>query len=815
MSNSKIRLTAIMIFSIVFFYTYQIESVSLFSNFSLVKTTSALAFFFLPIIICVYHIMKDQDELSSPLKYTGLFGVSLLTINELYSFFVRVAIALNAQSYLDNDFIKILPLIIFFSITMIISRVKVDLKYVFGYITFGTLLEILMLFYIVFRIFGTHVFDLPEVTYYTNTTIHIYDVLYLALPIGYLVFIKVDGERLKYPFIFAIITAYLFAFSIQFLQVSTLPPTNFLFGFGYVAQSLLDNYGITIAYIFGLGQSLIELSIAVVTLIIIIEQLKEKKLKYRLRTVIGYDIIFCTLLTMIVILLKSDSFSELLTSFHFISFAGQVIFVYILMFSGFFITLKKYKSTRKKILLSVVPSFTIVYIIYLLYERLERNYNELLLIFKSINTIFFYISLFVIVYYLFETVLLWYAHSKVQHLDNLSNLDGIATEDYHMFIMVPCMNEELVIGQTIESILKSEYKNLYVNIIDDASEDGTADVVKSHLSDSRLNLISRVKPDAQQGKGEALNYVYEILKVQAMELNLDFDKVLIAIIDADTILPENYFENINMVFCNRPEVTGLQSKVRVLSNNNDNAQDLEFAKIINSSQSLRSITNTVAFGGNGQFCKLSTLVDFGEIPWSKSLVEDFDLSTRLFLSEKVKAVHCQYDEIYIMQSGIENDPEALVKQRVRWAQGNVQSSKFILPIIKSKHLELKQKLELLMTLFKPWLMGIEYMIVIYTLVVIVDTFILEGLSDAIKRIVILFFIMVLVIIFINFVWAFMYNRKKETRFKITAVFVDTYYLTKFLLFLSQIYPQSIIRHFKAENGWDKTKRKLDSLKAKM
>ncbi len=65
-----------------------------------------------------------------------------------------------------------------------------------------------------------------------------------------------------------------------------------------------------------------------------------------------------------------------------------------------------------------------------------------------------------------------------------------------------------------------------------------------------------------------------------------------------------------------------QSKVRVISSTKNRSQDLEFAEIINATQTLRSMTGTVAFGGNGQFCKLSTLDTLEDAPWSKSLVED-------------------------------------------------------------------------------------------------------------------------------------------------------------------------------------------------
>ena len=101
-----------------------------------------------------------------------------------------------------------------------------------------------------------------------------------------------------------------------------------------------------------------------------------------------------------------------------------------------------------------------------------------------------------------------------------------------------------------------------------------------------------------------------------------------------------------MAFNHDAKLTGLQSKVRVANLLKDASQDLEFSEIINATQMFRTLTNTVAFGGNGQFCKLSTLQALNEDPWTDSLVEDFDLSTRLFLSD-IEVKNAQFDDIYI------------------------------------------------------------------------------------------------------------------------------------------------------------------------
>ncbi|MFH0153273.1 hypothetical protein, partial [Pseudomonas aeruginosa] len=62
------------------------------------------------------------------------------------------------------------------------------------------------------------------------------------------------------------------------------------------------------------------------------------------------------------------------------------------------------------------------------------------------------------------------------------------------------------------------------------------------------------------------------------------------------------------------------------------------------------------------------------------------------------------------------------------------------------------------------------------------------------------------IILTNMVWALLYNRQKEEGIKILNVITDTYNLCKFMVVLSQIYPQSAIRFFRSDNGWKKTER---------
>lgn len=415
-----------------------------------------------------------------------------------------------------------------------------------------------------------------------------------------------------------------------------------------------------------------------------------------------------------------------------------------------------------------------------------------------------FFSILTFIYYTIETILLWYAYSTKSYTSDLNHVE-IET-NYRIIVLIPCMNEELVIKNTVKSLLNTNYENLDIYVIDDASIDNTVQEVQEFQGNKRFHLLQRFQPQAQQGKGEALNWAYKKITDSYIDKGYIFEETLITIIDADSSVATDYFDKVNLVFNSDFELTGLQSKVQVINRNRDTSQDLEFGEIINATQSLRSKTNTVAFGGNGQFCKLSTLYSLHEAPWTTSLVEDFDLSLRLFLSDIYNVRNVQYDDIKIKQTGIYDDTMSLVKQRVRWAQGNIQTFKYIFPIIKSENLEFKQKLELCFTLIKPWLMAIEYVVVIYTGVVLFGTLLLFGLNDAVKSFVIIFALMVLYIFLINIVWAVLYNKNSQEKFRWGHVLSDAYYLTKFLIVLSQIYPQATLRYFRSQNTWDKTKR---------
>lgn len=71
--------------------------------------------------------------------------------------------------------------------------------------------------------------------------------------------------------------------------------------------------------------------------------------------------------------------------------------------------------------------------------------------------------------------------------------EHISMEKYKVSVIVPSYNAERTIERTLNSILRGEYKNIEVLIVNDGSTDSTADIVKSLMEqDDRVRMISQV-----------------------------------------------------------------------------------------------------------------------------------------------------------------------------------------------------------------------------------------------------------------------------------------------------------------------------------
>lgn len=248
--------------------------------------------------------------------------------------------------------------------------------------------------------------------------------------------------------------------------------------------------------------------------------------------------------------------------------------------------------------------------------------------------------------------------------------------------LVPALNEELVIGSTIDGLLAACTRDDRVLVIDDGSSDETAAIVRSRTGDPRVQLFQRTLPNAKIGKGKALNDAYRHIRTEVLAEGIDPHDVVLCIVDADGRLEPSVLGEVAPYF--RDERVGaVQILVRIRNREKwlNRFQDYEFLLFSSLTQTAREKLGSVGLGGNGQFTRLAALMELGDDPWSECLTEDLDLGVRLAINGWLNRF-C--GETHVDQQGLTN-PRQLIRQRTRWAQGHFQCWKLV-PKVLASHL---------------------------------------------------------------------------------------------------------------------------------
>ncbi|SDD72090.1 glycosyltransferase family 2 protein [Actinokineospora iranica] len=401
--------------------------------------------------------------------------------------------------------------------------------------------------------------------------------------------------------------------------------------------------------------------------------------------------------------------------------------------------------------------------------------------------------------------------------------------DWHFF--VPCRDEEAVIGGTVR-YLREHFPRAHVWVIDDASEDGTASVVTGlrgprHGGDRRLHLISRRRPDARTGKGEALNSAYRALK-EWLGRHTDPSRVVVVVVDADgRPAPDCLSVCAADHLFGDPRIGAVQIDVRMINRGVPppgggrvrrafglamvRMQDLEFRGAIAAIQLSRGHTGTIAMGGNGQFTRLSALDSIAEArgPWRGALLEDFELGVHL-LTEGWKTGFTM--DTHVDQEGLYSLRRFLA-QRTRWGQGTMQCSRYLRRIWDSRYLSTLGAAEMLYYLAQPWMQLLGT--VVYPM-----PFILLAFRTATEpgEVCTWFFTdgaWVLFVVYGSFgllpfvIWGPIYRKRCEpsTSFPRAlaygfayALYIYTFYITSW---------RAAIRLLRGHNGWTKTRRNTE------
>ncbi|MEJ5250504.1 MAG: glycosyltransferase [Chthonomonadetes bacterium] len=222
-------------------------------------------------------------------------------------------------------------------------------------------------------------------------------------------------------------------------------------------------------------------------------------------------------------------------------------------------------------------------------------------------------------------------------------------------VIIAAYNERKVIGRTIQAVLNSHYPPLEVIVVDDGSQDGTAEEVErlfGHLSNVKV-----IRQD-NQGKAEALNHA---IRYAAGE-------ILIAL-DADTLFLPDTIGELVQPFAD-PRVGAVAGNVKVGNRVNilTRLQAIEYIINQNLDRRAYALLNgvTVVPGAAGAW-RREAVVQAGGYR-NDTMAEDMDLTWRLRRSgwRIVTANRA------IALTEAPETLKSLFRQRFRWAYGTLQ-----------------------------------------------------------------------------------------------------------------------------------------------
>ena len=236
----------------------------------------------------------------------------------------------------------------------------------------------------------------------------------------------------------------------------------------------------------------------------------------------------------------------------------------------------------------------------------------------------------------------------------------IVNYDFRPFvsILVPCHNEHEVIEKTVQNILNIDYPDYEIILIDDRSEDNTAQIIKElEQKHEKITALIREK-DAVAGKSAVLNDAFKIAKGEA-----------VLVFDADAKV-EPDFLNLMIPKLEPADVGAVQAQKVIINAKQNFLTQCQFNEYILDSHlqiGRDAVRGAVELRGNGELIKRQAIISING--WNEqTIVDDLDMSTRLH----IKGWDIRFcPEAKVYEEGVITFG-ALIKQRRRWVEGSIR-----------------------------------------------------------------------------------------------------------------------------------------------
>lgn len=387
-----------------------------------------------------------------------------------------------------------------------------------------------------------------------------------------------------------------------------------------------------------------------------------------------------------------------------------------------------------------------------------------------------------------------------------------AMRSLHLYFLIPCLNEERVVGGTLLNLFEQTQADIVV--IDDGSTDATSTVAalaaRTPDERDRVTVVRRELPQARQGKGAALNAGLQAVIADVRARGRDPKDVVICVMDADGRLSPGAVTGALQEFLD-PAVGGVQLVVRIRNRDRliTQLQDVEFWAISATSQFARTTTGTVSLGGNGQFTRLAAVMQLSGDAWTTSLTEDLDLGLRLYaLGWKVTTTGAGF----VDQQGVDNY-RTLLRQRTRWYQGHLTCIRRAPELTRSTKINELALAEAISYLLVPWVLVLPWSILQQCVLVAVlagsHTGIIAGFSGSLAARGVALGLWYLFSFLPNILIGLTYARRTGAVSVPRALFLGHFMIIYNYLGYAAAWT-ALVRMMRGRTGWSKTPRSREA-----
>lgn len=267
-------------------------------------------------------------------------------------------------------------------------------------------------------------------------------------------------------------------------------------------------------------------------------------------------------------------------------------------------------------------------------------------------TIVYLFYAFIAFYFLFLYLMIYVRNRK-----NFYIVPEI-TRNYSLSIVVPCYNEEECIGETIQSLLDSDYKGLKkIIVVDDCSKDNSYKIMKKYARKYKKVMVVQTPKNTGKASG-AKNYGAKFA-----------DTTLIGFVDADSYAKPDAISKM-IGFFDGPNVAAVTSSILVKKRKKfiEKLQSIEYKIIVFTRKILNFVDAIYVTPGPLAIYRKKLFDKVGRFD-EENLTEDIEITWNLVS----KGYGVEMSTISKTHTVAPDTLLAWYRQRVRWNVGGLQT----------------------------------------------------------------------------------------------------------------------------------------------